>query len=197
MSSTTAVPRSHHSGQTSVSTLVLFAFIIAGVASVALLALYDALGFDVVVSDDISELISPGDCVDMPVEDSEFVPHTIVSLLLGWWGFPWGPILTIGTITTNFCGGNDVTDAVLATMRRPPPPSAQPIPEPSAPAPSAAAPAAHPPAWLPDPGGRYEYRYWDGANWSHHIFDSGVQATDLAVMSHCLADEEHGHPLAS
>jgi hypothetical protein len=33
--------------------------------------------------------------------------------VMGWWGFPWGPIYTIGTFITNFGGGKDVTDIVM------------------------------------------------------------------------------------
>jgi hypothetical protein len=40
-----------------------------------------------------------------------------VSLLLGWWGIPWGPIWTIGTVFSNLNGGTDVTADVLASMR--------------------------------------------------------------------------------
>ncbi|MBN2500584.1 MAG: hypothetical protein JXB38_07410 [Anaerolineales bacterium] len=41
---------------------------------------------------------------------------TILSLLLGWWGIPWGPIYTIQALVTNFQGGKDVTQEVLASM---------------------------------------------------------------------------------
>ncbi len=41
---------------------------------------------------------------------------TGVSLLLGWWGIPWGPIYTIGSVVTNFGGGKDVTQEVLASL---------------------------------------------------------------------------------
>ena len=41
---------------------------------------------------------------------------TILSLLLGWWGIPWGPIYTIQSLVTNFQGGKDVTQEVLASM---------------------------------------------------------------------------------
>jgi len=41
---------------------------------------------------------------------------TIITLLLGWWGIPWGPIYTIKALTTNFNGGKDVTQAVLANF---------------------------------------------------------------------------------
>ena len=32
--------------------------------------------------------------------------------------------------------------------------------------------------WYPDPMGRHELRYWDGSNWTDHVSDKGVQATD-------------------
>ena len=40
--------------------------------------------------------------------------------------------------------------------------------------PSATAPAA----WLADPCGRHELRYWDGTRWTDHVSDRGVQGTD-------------------
>ncbi len=42
---------------------------------------------------------------------------TALSLLMGWWGIPWGPIHTISCITTNFNGGKNVTSEVLSTSR--------------------------------------------------------------------------------
>lgn len=32
--------------------------------------------------------------------------------------------------------------------------------------------------WWPDPTGRHESRYWEGASWSDSVADGGVQATD-------------------
>jgi hypothetical protein len=40
-------------------------------------------------------------------------PWCALSLLVGWWGIPWGPIWTIGTVAKNFGGGTDVTAHVL------------------------------------------------------------------------------------
>ncbi len=40
---------------------------------------------------------------------------------------------------------------------------------------SVTAPAA---GWYPDPLGRHQHRYWDGAAWSPHVADHGVAATD-------------------
>ena len=45
------------------------------------------------------------------------IPFTLLSLVLGWWGIPWGPIYTIQSIWLNFKGGKDVTDQVLASMK--------------------------------------------------------------------------------
>lgn len=35
-----------------------------------------------------------------------------------------------------------------------------------------------PAAWHPDPSGRNQYRYWDGASWTDWVANDGVQATD-------------------
>ena len=58
------------------------------------------------------------------------LPFTLVSLVAGWWGIPWGPIYTIQSIYNNSRGGKDVTQAVVNSLRGPaaPPPTAGPIP---------------------------------------------------------------------
>ena len=38
---------------------------------------------------------------------------TVVSVLVGWWGIPWGPKFTMQAIRTNLRGGKDVTDEVM------------------------------------------------------------------------------------
>jgi hypothetical protein len=38
------------------------------------------------------------------------------SLLFGWWGIPWGPIFTIGSIVGTLRGGSDVTADVMADL---------------------------------------------------------------------------------
>ena len=45
------------------------------------------------------------------------IGFTILTLVLGWWGFPWGPIYTIAALVTNLGGGKDVTADVLNSMR--------------------------------------------------------------------------------
>lgn len=52
-----------------------------------------------------------------------------------------------------------------------------PAPEPAL-APPPPPPPAAPPAWVPDPHGRHELRYWDGASWTEHVSTLGVQASD-------------------
>jgi len=39
-----------------------------------------------------------------------------VSLVAGWWGIPWGPIWTVGTVFQNLAGGKDVTENVLMAL---------------------------------------------------------------------------------
>ena len=43
--------------------------------------------------------------------------YTLISLLLGWWGIPWGPIWTIRSLAINLGGGRDVTDEVVGYLR--------------------------------------------------------------------------------
>lgn len=39
----------------------------------------------------------------------------------------------------------------------------------------------HPAAWLADPAGRHEIRYWNGRAWTAHVSDGGIPATDPVV----------------
>ncbi|MDZ4796293.1 MAG: hypothetical protein SGI83_18630 [Bacteroidota bacterium] len=43
-------------------------------------------------------------------------PFLLISVLFGWWGFPFGPKYTLESIRTNMKGGKDVTDEVMATV---------------------------------------------------------------------------------
>ncbi|MEM6343908.1 MAG: hypothetical protein AAF927_08510 [Bacteroidota bacterium] len=38
---------------------------------------------------------------------------TLLTFFLGWWGIPWGPIYTIGSLYTNLSGGKDVTQEIV------------------------------------------------------------------------------------
>src|SRR5258708_20875347 len=45
------------------------------------------------------------------------LPWTLLSLVAGWWGIPWGPIFTIQSLYINLRGGNDVTYEVANALR--------------------------------------------------------------------------------
>lgn len=42
--------------------------------------------------------------------------YTALTLVVGWWGFPWGPISTIQSLLTNLRGGIDVTVATMVSL---------------------------------------------------------------------------------
>jgi hypothetical protein len=46
------------------------------------------------------------------------LPWTLLTLVAGWWGIPWGPIYTVQSLVVNFKGGKDVT-ADLSTRLQP------------------------------------------------------------------------------
>ena len=66
------------------------------------------------------------------------LPFTLISLLFGWWGIPWGVIYTIQSLHQNLTGGRDVTKEILARF--------SPAPAAPAVAGAGAAPAAGKPA---------------------------------------------------
>ena len=41
----------------------------------------------------------------------------------------------------------------------------------------------NPPRWVPDPTGRHQYRYWDGAQWTDHVSDHGVTSTESVTAT--------------
>jgi hypothetical protein len=59
-------------------------------------------------------------------------------------------------------------------MHGPPPPPTGP----AAPLPPPGTPFLRPAAWLPDPGGRHEARWWDGQRWTDQVLDRGRPARD-------------------
>jgi hypothetical protein len=42
--------------------------------------------------------------------------YTLLSLLLGWWGIPWGPVYALESIVINLQGGRDVTEKVVGAL---------------------------------------------------------------------------------
>lgn len=51
----------------------------------------------------------------LPTRKNRLTPWTysLVSLLFGWWSFPWGPLYTLFSLLTNMCGGNRRTATSL------------------------------------------------------------------------------------
>jgi hypothetical protein len=45
------------------------------------------------------------------------LPFTLLSLVAGWWGFPWGPVYTLQSVYNNLQGGKDVTQPVRNSLR--------------------------------------------------------------------------------
>lgn len=52
------------------------------------------------------------------------LPWTLLTLVAGWWGIPWGPIFTVQSLIVNFRGGKDLTAEFSAAMSRPAPAAA-------------------------------------------------------------------------
>jgi hypothetical protein len=52
------------------------------------------------------------------------LPWTALTLVLGWWGIPWGPIFTVQSLVVNFKGGKDLTAHFSAPLSPTPPPPA-------------------------------------------------------------------------
>ncbi|AGF56248.1 MULTISPECIES: hypothetical protein [Clostridium] len=53
-------------------------------------------------------------------DESTFVKglgYTLLTLVAGWWGIPWGPIYTIGALYRNCSGGKDITAEVVNSFR--------------------------------------------------------------------------------
>jgi hypothetical protein len=50
---------------------------------------------------------------------SKSLPFTLLSLVAGWWGIPWGPIYTVQSVYHNLQGGKDVTSQVRNSLRAP------------------------------------------------------------------------------
>ncbi len=44
------------------------------------------------------------------------LPFTLLTFVMGWWGIPWGPIYSIGSLVTNLGGGKNVTQEVLQAV---------------------------------------------------------------------------------
>lgn len=47
------------------------------------------------------------------------IGYTLITLLAGWWGIPWGPIYSLVALANNFKGGEDVTQQVASSLNVP------------------------------------------------------------------------------
>jgi len=75
------------------------------------------------------------------------LPYTLLTLVVGWWAIPFGPIFTIAALVSNFTGGNDITGRILPSR-----PHAPPLPPPSSPS------SAPPPFGGPAADGKSEWQ---------------------------------------
>lgn len=58
----------------------------------------------------------PTNIIYVPPTESKHVAglrYVLISLLFGWWGFPWGPIYTVGSLVNWLGGGTDLTQEIL------------------------------------------------------------------------------------
>lgn len=46
------------------------------------------------------------------------LPFTLISLLFGWWGIPWGIMYTVGCVFSNIGGGRNVTMEVMQSIQQ-------------------------------------------------------------------------------
>ncbi|MBS1797372.1 MAG: hypothetical protein JSS81_26355 [Acidobacteria bacterium] len=46
------------------------------------------------------------------------IGFTLITLLFGWWGIPWGPIYSIMSLVTNLGGGKNITAEIVNAMNR-------------------------------------------------------------------------------
>ncbi|HEY2168147.1 MAG TPA: hypothetical protein VGJ30_00865 [Candidatus Angelobacter sp.] len=44
---------------------------------------------------------------------------TLLTLVAGWWGIPWGPIYTVQSLWVNLRGGHDLTPRAATALRLP------------------------------------------------------------------------------
>ena len=45
------------------------------------------------------------------------LPWTLLTLLVGWWGIPWGPIRTVQSLWINVHGGTDLTAEIANQLQ--------------------------------------------------------------------------------
>ncbi|MDW3219582.1 MAG: DUF2510 domain-containing protein [Acidimicrobiales bacterium] len=103
------------------------------------------------------------------MEPDDAVQFGLVCVLIGGSIVVAGAYLDLDSLRTNQPVGTTTTDWSA------PDPAAEPVPDP---APAAPDPAPAAEGWHPDPSGRHELRYHDGAAWTAHVSDGGATSTD-------------------
>ena len=83
-------------------------------------------------------------------------------------GTPTPPAVPTGTPTPS----GTPTPAPTTTPPTPPAPTAPPA--------GPLAPAFPPPGWYPDPGGNFEYRWWEGSMWTPYVSTGGHPQVDTS-----------------
>lgn len=48
------------------------------------------------------------------------LPYTLITFVFGWWGIPWGPIYSIGSLYHNLRGGKNVTGEIISAVNQAP-----------------------------------------------------------------------------
>ena len=56
---------------------------------------------------------------DEPAPTRQRVLYSVVTLLVGWWGIPWGPIYSVQSLARNARGGEDVTHLLVNALHLP------------------------------------------------------------------------------
>ena len=51
---------------------------------------------------------------------SKHIWHTLITIIFGWWGIPWGPIYTVRSLMINFNGGKIVTQEAMEYLDKHP-----------------------------------------------------------------------------
>jgi hypothetical protein len=61
----------------------------------------------------------PSDIYFIPADSNPLtkgLPFSLISFFFGWWGIPWGPVYTVGSLVKNFGGGKDVTQPIMNSL---------------------------------------------------------------------------------
>jgi hypothetical protein len=75
--------------------------------------------FECCVSFILVTLWRPSSIYFLPARTSALLrslPYAVATILLGWWGIPWGPVYTVRALAVTLTGGRDVTAEVQAFL---------------------------------------------------------------------------------